>query len=375
MGIRPGDVALAGALTLLACIDVNPGNTRSVPLALVAAAVAGSTLVLHRRAPWLPAVALLVVDLGLGASVPDGALYPPEFITFAVIVALYLLATRVDGWRMWVSAVVTLGLSVAAHVVTPDGDLADFWPLLLWGGPWLAGRVVRRVTDDATARVADAEEARDRASREAAALERDRIARELHDVVAHAVSVMVMRAGGQRLRLAATDPEAATAFGDIEQAGREALSELRAMLDVLRDPAVTESAREPLPGPTAIGELIDRMRSTGQRVDLVAYDVPPDLPAGVSLAAYRVVQESLTNALRYGSGPVELAVEPAGDGLRITARNAIGTRPPDAGTGAGRGLAGMRERVRLLGGTLAAGADGGTWTLDATLPLATASRT
>jgi signal transduction histidine kinase len=369
--LRPVDVGLAAGLTAVACIDVNPDTTRSVPLALVAVVAAGSTLVLHRRWPWLPAGALLVVNLVLSATVPSGELYQPQFLAFPMLVAIYLLATAVSGRTAWLAGAGTLLLVVAGHVASPDGDLADFWPLLLWGGPWLAGRVVRRVTQDAATRLADADADRERATHEAAAAERDRIARELHDVVAHSVSVMVVRAGGQRLRLADKDVEAATAFADIEQAGREALTELRAMLGVLRAPGPTESPREPLPGSAAIDAMVDRLRGAGQHVDLVEFEVPPDLPAGVSLGAYRVIQEALTNALRYGSGPVELAVGARDEVLRITARNAVGSGRAD---GAGRGLAGMRERVRLLGGTLAAGEDAGTWTLDARLPISAAAQ-
>ena len=369
MGIRPVDVVLAIALTAVACSDVSAETTRSVPLALAGTIVAGSTLALHRELPWLPAAALLAVNLGLGAAVPADERFPPQTLLFPLLVAVYLLATRVAGRVAWLAGAATLALTVAGHVVTPDGTFADFWPLVTWGGPWLAGRIVRRVTLDATARVADAESARERASREAAAAERDRIARELHDVVAHAVSVMVVRAGGQRLRVAGTDPEAAAAFGDIEHAGREALTELRAMLHVLRDPSLAEADdHEPLPDAAGIPALVEQVRRTGRDIRLTSYDVPPDLPAGVALAAHRVVQECLTNALRHGEGPVELAVATAEDALRITVANAIELGAASS-PGAGRGLAGMGERVRVLGGALSAGPRDGRWYVEATLPV------
>jgi signal transduction histidine kinase len=178
-----------------------------------------------------------------------------------------------------------------------------------------------------------------------------------------------VRAGGQRLRVAGTDPEAAEAFGDIERAGREALTELRAMLHVLRDPSLPEDDdHEPLPDAAAIPALVDQVRRTGRDVQLTAYDVPADLPARVALAAHREVQECLTNALRHGTGPVSLAVESDGGTVRITVANAI-EAPGPGSHGAGRGLAGMRERVRILGGTLFAGPRDGCWYVDATLPV------
>lgn len=371
MRTRAADVVLAVALTAIACIDVQPETVRSVPVAMVAVAAAGLTLAVRRALPWLPAGALLVVTIVLGATTPGE--YAPQTVVLPLLLALYFLAAATDGLGAWIAGAATLALTWAGHAVTPEGDLLDFWPLVLWGVPWLAGRAVRRVSVTAAERVTDAEAERDRAATEAAAAERDRIARELHDVVAHSVSVMVVRAGGQRLRLAESDPEAAEAFGDIEQAGREALTELRAMLDVLRDPAAVEGAHEPLPGPSGISDLVDRVRSAGQDVRVGEYDVPADLPAGVALAAYRIVQEALTNALRHGTGAVDLAVAPGDDGLRIQVANTIGHDPNPIGSG--RGLAGMRERVRLLGGTLTAGATGERWTLDATLPLGVGSTT
>lgn len=365
--MRATDVVLAVGLTAIACIDVNTETARSVPIALVAVVAAGLTLAVRRTWPWLPAGALLMVNLPLAATTPGD--FAPQTVLLPLLLSLYFLAAATAGLGAWGAGAVTLGLTWAGHAVTPDGDVLDFWPLVIWGVPWLAGRAVRRISVTAAARVAVLEDERDRAAAEAASAERDRIARELHDVVAHSVSVMVVRAGGQRLRLSDKDPEAAEAFGDIERAGREALTELRAMLDVLRDPALSGDAHEPLPGPDGISDLVARMRSAGQNVQVGEYDVPADLPAGVALAAYRIVQEALTNALRHGSGAVELHVASVDDGLRIRVANTIGADGSGRTPGGGRGLAGMRERVRLLGGSLTAGANGGRWTLDATLPL------
>ena len=364
MRVRPLDVAVATALTVVACADVNSDTASSVPLALTAIIVSGLTLVLHRQAPWLPAAALLATSWVLGATTPGE--WPPQTVVLPLTYAIYLLAVRVEGWYVWLGGTATLALEIAAHVATPDGDLADFWPLLVWALPWTAGRAVRRVSLSAARSVDAAERERDRAAAEAVTAERDRIARELHDVVAHAVSVMVVRAGGQRLRLAASDPEAAEAFGDIEQAGRDALGDLRAMLRVLRDADSVSGVDEPMPDTASIPALVERVRRTGHDVRMHHFDPPAELPGGVALAAYRIVQESLTNAVRHGAGPIELAITQEPGALRIRLTNPVGST--DSG-GTGRGLAGMSERIRLLEGSLVAGHQGEEWCVDATLPV------
>lgn len=365
MRVRPLDVVVAIALTAVGCVDVSSETAASVPLALAAIIASGLTLIVHRQAPWLPATALLATSWALGATTPGE--WAPQTVVLPVTYAIYLLAVRVEGWYVWLGGAATLALEIAAHVATPDGDLADFWPLLVWAFPWAAGRAVRRVSMSAARSVDAAERERDRAAGEAVTAERDRIARELHDVVAHAVSVMVVRAGGQRLRVAESDPEAAEAFGDIEQAGRDALTDLRAMLRVLRDAESVSGVEEPLPDAAAIPALVERVRRTGHDVRMDQFDPPDELPGGVALAAYRIVQEGLTNAVRHGADPIELAVTREPGALRIRLTNPIGV---GAGSGgAGRGLAGMSERIRLLEGSLIAEHRGDAWCVDATLPV------
>jgi signal transduction histidine kinase len=363
--VRPLDVVVAVALTAVACTDVRSETAANVPLALAAIVASGLTLVVHRQLPWLPAMALLVTSWVLGATTPGE--WGPQTLVLAVTYAVYLLAVRVEGLYVWLAGAATLALEIAAHAATPDGDLYDFWPFLVWAFPWAAGRAVRRVSTSAARSVDAAERERDRAAEEAVTAERDRIARELHDVVAHAVSVMVVRAGGQRLRMAERDPEAAEAFGDIEQAGREALTDLRAMLRVLRDAESVSGVEEPMPDTAAIAALVERVRRTGHDVRMDHFDPPDDLPGGVGLAAYRIVQEGLTNAVRHGAGPIDLAITREPGALRIRLTNPVGARKESVG--AGRGLAGMSERIRLLDGSLVAEHQGDAWCIDATLPV------
>lgn len=358
--IGRGDVLIAIAFTAIACVDIGPDTVRSIPVGVLVTVGASLTLLVRRSFPSVPAMALSAASIGLGATTPGE--FPPQTLVLPQLFAIYHLSTAVAGGAAVAAGVLTLGLTWLGHTVTPDGDAADFWPLVLWGVPWVAGRAVRRVTMSATRRVTEAESARDRAATEATSAERDRIARELHDIVAHSVSVMVLRAGGQRLRVSKTDPEAAEAFADIERCGRAALTELRAMLNVLRGGDVYA----PLPGVEALDDLLAQIRQAGQEIRIEEYDLPQDLPAGIALAAYRVVQESLTNATRHGVGAVELSVQRDAVRLRIRVINRIGAGSP---LGAGRGLLGLRERVRLHGGELTTHEHDGRWFVDASLPL------
>jgi signal transduction histidine kinase len=215
----------------------------------------------------------------------------------------------------------------------------------------------------------------DRAAREAAAItaERARIARELHDVVAHAVSVIVVQARGGR-RALADDPGAAReAFDAIEQQGSAAMTEMRRLLGMLRD--TDESAeRAPQPGLRNVDDLARQMTEAGLPVEVVVEGMPVELPPGIDLSAYRVVQEALTNALRhagpvtaqvvirYGEDDVEVEVIDSGPGPAAAAR-------PGPGTENGHGLAGMRERVSLFGGQLVTETrPGGGFAVRATFP-------
>ncbi|MEN1727380.1 MAG: sensor histidine kinase [Pseudomonadota bacterium] len=201
---------------------------------------------------------------------------------------------------------------------------------------------------------------RDSEAERAVAAERTRIAREMHDVIAHQVSLMTVQAGAARTVMS-RDPEAAgSAIGAVEQAGRQALAEMRHLLDVLR-PVEKEQALGPQPGLADLGALIERVREAGPAVRLVLPDDASELSAGLQLACYRIVQEALTNVIKHAGDEVSVEVEVAlnDNGLHIAVR--------DDGRGAlsehsgGHGLTGMRERAEMLGGSLIAGpaAEGG----------------
>ena len=206
-------------------------------------------------------------------------------------------------------------------------------------------------------------------ARETAARERDRIARELHDVVAHAVSLVVVQAGAERLALGSDATRTRAALDAIETAGRQALVELRAMLAVLRSPGDDASELGPQPGLDDLPALVARVREAGLPVQL-AIEVSQEVPAGVGLSAYRIVQEALTNALRHAPTRAEVVVRCAEGALCVEVRNPLtGAAMPATGD-IGRGLVGMTERATLHGGEVRAGAEVGTWVVRARLPLA-----
>lgn len=207
--------------------------------------------------------------------------------------------------------------------------------------------------------------------------ERSRIARELHDVVAHHVSVMVLHAGAleERLSTAEAGRDVMDGAAAIRRSGREAMSELRHVLDVLRDPGGVDDDRHPQPSLQQIHQVVDRMRGTGLRIELTVEGPIADVGPGASLAAIRIVQESLTNVVRH-SGLVAtwVILQITDHSVRVQVRNAgLGLNRVGGtlhrSTGVGAGIVGMRERVSARGGSLSVGpAAGAGWVVDATLP-------
>jgi len=234
--------------------------------------------------------------------------------------------------------------------------------VVTFGVPFLLGRMTfnrrRRIVRD-----------REVATREAVAAERAAIARELHDVVAHHMSVMVVQAGAARA-VGATDPAAtAEALRQIEASGRTGLAEMRRLLEVLKAEE-DGNGRAPQPGLARLGELLDAMRASGLPVEAVVEATPRALSPGVDLSAYRIVQEALTNSLRHAGGAsarVVVRYEP--DALELEIADDGPGPPQDPGASGGHGLIGMRERVQLFGGELEAGPrQGGGFLVRARLP-------
>ena len=339
-------------------------------------AVAGSVPVAWRRRFPLAVLAvtelMVLVELALGFDrVGEAGGVGP-----GVIVALYTVATScpwpVSAWAAAVVVVLNTAVLLALQLFADGAQTQDPVPaLLLLGGSWLVGdnvRTRRAYTAELEERAARLEREREEKAVRAVAEERARISRELHDVVAHHVSVIAVQAGAAAEE-ATTDP-AREALGHIQQTSRQVLAELRSMLEVLSsDEAGPGLAPQPSLG--EVDQLVDQSRTAGLPVELVIAGERRELPAIVDLAAYRIVQEALTN-IRTHAGPAHARVE-----LRYT-DDALALEVTDDGRaagqagngGGGRGLVGMRERVALVGGRLEAGPrPGGGFRVAAVLPL------
>jgi signal transduction histidine kinase len=236
--------------------------------------------------------------------------------------------------------------------------------LLLTLAPWIAGRLVRSRREMVAAlaernRQLEAEQAA--LAELAVRRERARIARELHDIVAHHLAVMVIHAGAGRLDA----PDSAARFAGIRDSGREALGELDRLVDLLQTDGVA---------PRDLDALVGQARAAGLRLDYTPLPGSVDVAPAVRDSVYRVVQEGLTNAMKHAPGSdVLVRLDAAADALDVEVRDAgSGGRSPLMGSGSGLGLAGMRERVEALGGVVDAGPQaGGGWRVHARLPLAT----
>jgi signal transduction histidine kinase len=365
--------ALEGALEVVLRERTSQAPRTEAWLAAPGVALLLLPLLARRRFPFGAPAAVWAV--GVGLSFADGRLVPYTAGAFVGgTVASFLLGNLRDGFQVRVGLAIALGGAVLVVSNNPEHTAADlvFTPVL-FGIAWLAGYALREraaQAEEAEERASLAERERESAARVAVAEERARIARELHDIVAHAVSVMVLQVGAVRHRLPEELAADRDALRDVEAAGRAALGEMRRLLGAMRDEG-REPELAPQPGLDGLDGLLERVRRAGLAVDLrVEGDAVP-LPAALDLSAYRIVQEGLTNALKHAGAEhahVTLCYEPAG--LRLEVRDDGAGVAAAAGDGPGHGLVGVRERVKIYGGEVSAGpAPGGGFLLSARLPL------
>jgi signal transduction histidine kinase len=363
------DAALAAGLGLLAQVEVwltAAGEGKRLVTSL-AAAVMCAALVWRRRAP-LAATLAVVAAVGVLGTVEE--LPTAVFLLPVTLVALYSLGAYDSGERAAVGLAAALAVLGVTTARDPDATVTDLTaPALLFAAAWAIGRVTRSRGAQTAAlrrRAARLQAEQQERERAAAVAERARIARELHDIVAHRVTTIVIQSDSG---LATSDePERSRqAFGAIGESGRQALVELRRLLGLLRADGEA-NAVEPQPGLSRLAALIEEVELAGLHVDAQIDDRIGPLAPGVDLAAYRVVQEGLTNALRHGDGRARLSVRRNKGTLCVDIRNGRTGSPPAVG-GAGQGLAGMRERVRLFGGELTAGPAREEFVLAVRLPL------
>lgn len=376
------DVAVA---VVLAAYGVVEAIVLEAPAGwFVAALVATVALAWRRRFP-VPVIAIvlavIVLPGALGFHPVDTVLPLP-----LMIVAAYTAGREATSGRQALLGAVAIALVLATGLGLPstsgeNSGAADLVALIvLVGGAASAGHLMRvreRENRRLEALTAQLAEERDLRARAAVAEERARVARELHDVVAHSVSLIAVQAGAAEGLVGRDEERAREALRAVQESARAALGEMRRLLAILRtdgdDPGLA-----PQPGLASVGDLVDQARSGGLPVELHEEGVRADVPAGLDLAAYRIVQEALTNVRKHAGAvatDVRVSYEPNAVVVTVANSAADATAPPDGanGDGSGHGIAGMRERARLYGGRLDVERRHGRFIVQARLPLTEAA--
>jgi signal transduction histidine kinase len=378
------DVALAGIAVYAAClltaeILAATNSQISAAAAYTTAALHGATVAIRRLAPGVAVVGLLTT-----AGIYALALNLPVFMLGpAVLFVAYAVGSRLPRRP----AMISLGMiELALVALLALGPSFPGWDSVVLfagvvAGSWVLGFLSRRwqtMAAENAQRAHELEQARTELARSEVAAERLRIARELHDVVAHSMSVIAMHAGAARLAVG-TDPNSERAALDvIERSSRDALGEMRRLVTLLRDEDANDATRNPLPGLAELHTLVANVVAAGLTVDVRTEGDLEAVPTGVSLAGYRVIQEALTNVVRHaGRTQARLFVGARQEELIIKVQNdgPIGAPTRSLSASGRHGAIGMRERIQLYGGTLTAGptSDSG-WSVDARLPYAAAER-
>jgi signal transduction histidine kinase len=363
---------IASMLELVVWRDYPGAPTTPLWFSLLAMVVLVVPLFTRRRFPfaapaayWILAAALTFVDAPLVTF--------PDSLTIVGIATAFLLGNLRDR-RLAAIGLLVVVASIVTVVYNIPGPQPVSWlifiPLRFVAG-WVAGYALRERSEQAEAAEARADQAerdREAAARVAVAEERARIARELHDVVAHAVSVMVLQVGAVRHKLPDSQSEDREALKSVERAGRTALAEMRRLLAAMRRDG-DEAELVPQPGLDGLDSLLDEVGRAGLPVELHVEGAPVVLPRGLDLSAYRIVQEGLTNALKHArASDADVTVRYRPDVLEIEVRdNGEGAVTTD---GLGHGLVGIRERVKIYGGDMTASpAPEGGFVLTTRLPI------
>ncbi|HET9509005.1 MAG TPA: sensor histidine kinase [Gaiellaceae bacterium] len=359
-------IALLAVVVTQADIWRTQGDDR-YKLAAIALVTAGSLLV-RRRAPLVPP---LVVGVGavVFSLVDAAAAYETDTMFLVLVLAAWAAGSLLEARQAALAIAFVLVGGWVVFIRAPGVP----WTELIWlSFPILGLFVISAAAARHSERARLAEERARRSEEEARRAvdeERRRITRELHDVLAHSVSVMTVQASAVRRRLQPEQEREREALRTVEETGRQALSEMRRLLGIMREEG-EGAARAPQPGVATLRTLVEQVRSAGLPVELTVEGEPVRLPPGVDLSAYRIVQEALTNALRHGGNPAHawVAVRYGDDDVEIEVAN--DGRSESNGEATGHGLVGMRERVAMCGGELRAGPrEGGGFRISARLPV------
>ena len=370
------EVLLAGAVCLLGLGEVwvpfssrqGSGSAVSASIGVVLVAVA---LLWCRRAPLVAAAAFPVVWGLIGLVAPTYVLFYGAFVPLeiSVFMAARFGGGRVPAYAAAVAAVSLLGVDLFVSLMQDAGEITFHWSVTAL--VWASGFGLRTLDQRARAsmrRAVDAEVGAAEQAMRAVLEERALIARELHDIVGHAVTSMVVQAGAAEA--GADDPEhVRRTMASVRSTGNEALAEMRRLLSVLR--VADDAPLSPQPRVESLPALVDRTTSEGTPTTLTVDGRPRPLPAGLDLALYRIVQEALTNVRRHsGATRCEVSLDYRPDCVAVAVVDNGRGGDPATGT-TGHGLIGMRERVGLYGGDLSAGpAPAGGFAVRATLPVA-----
>jgi signal transduction histidine kinase len=370
---RLTDVVITGGLLAIAIAELATKNLNGPTWANAVLMAVIALPALWRRSR--PAIAMASSVTAIGAlmlsfysSGSDGPMEP----YLALIVMSFSLALHGEGRAR--AAATAYGVVAFAVITARQFDVGTDVPGVLsaWLPPviaWLVGWALQRrqaAAEHFRARADEAEQTREQEARRAVEVERARIARELHDMISHSVSVMVMQASVERRLLGTAEPRTSDALLAIESAGRSALDELRTLLGVLRQSGDAAELQPP-PGLEQLPALAKRVRDAGLAVELVVGGEPVELPPAIALSAYRIVQEGLTNVVRHSrAANAHVRVTYEGDRLLLEVEDdGAGAN----GTQGGSGLVGLGERVAIYGGTIhAVSPDGGGFLLRASLP-------
>jgi signal transduction histidine kinase len=366
-----GFLTVAAMLQLIVNRDAAGAPSVSLWFSLPAMAALVLPLAAYRRFPfaapasyWLIAVVITLVD---------GTLIPyVDSLSVVGLAAAFLLGNLRDGKQAWLGLALVVGALLIVVYAIPGEQSANLYIFLTlrYVAAWIAGYALRERSEQAEAaevRAARAEREREAAARVAVAEERSRIARELHDVVAHAVSVMVLQVGAVRHKLPDSMAEDRDALSGVERAGRTALAEMRRLLAAMR-PDGDEAEFVPQPGLDRLNALLAEIGRAGLPVQLRLEGEPYPLPRGLDLSAYRIVQEGLTNVLKHArASDADVIVRYRPDEVEIEVRdNGDGVVTSD---GLGHGLVGIRERVKIYGGEMSARAEPQGFVLSTRLPV------
>jgi signal transduction histidine kinase len=322
-------------------------------------------LIARRRAPLVVALGLAVATAAWAAAADVGEAGTMPFP--AMLVALFSVALYEPRLERAVLGGIAIEAALFYALESPyndaglDASNAAIFAFFTFGA-WGAGRLIQHRAGQAQRAYADTE----LLARTAVAEERARIARELHDVVAHSISIVAVQAGAAEELLERDPARARIHLASVRRTAREAMAEMRRVLDVLRE---EEAPHAPLPGLSRLDDLVAEARAGGLEVEVDEQGDRPELPAGLDLVVYRVIQEALTNARKHGGGaPALVRLRYGRRTLEVEVSNACAVTPARAG-GGGHGLVGMSERVTLFGGRLEAARENGGFRVHAVLPV------